>query len=186
MAAAEARRAIELDSEEPSALVALGWVSFCDACHDIARERAEQAISINPNYASAYLLKGAALTFSGCQDDGRKAALTALRLSPRVSSVPFALLVVSVACYFAGDYDGALGAAQRAVRDYPNYPSPHRYLAASLGQLGRIDEARVALRQAMTVSQEGFDFLVRSRPPWCRPSDHEHVRDGLREAGWNG
>jgi hypothetical protein len=31
-----------------------------------------------------------------------------------------------------------------------------------------------------------FDLHVRQRPPWLRPEDHEHMLDGLRNAGWQG
>ena len=61
-----------------------------------------------------------------------------------------------------------------------------RWLAVALGQLGRIDEAREALRDAIDISPEAFDFYARSRPPWYRPEDHEHMLDGLRKAGWQG
>jgi adenylate cyclase len=86
----------------------------------------------------------------------------------------------------AFEQGGVLATARRAVRDYPDYPLSYRYLAASLGQLGRIDEARVALQQAMTISPATFDLYVRSRQPWVRPEDYEHMLDGLRKAGWQG
>jgi adenylate cyclase len=56
-------------------------------------------------------------------------------------------------------------------------------MAAALGQLGRIEEARVALA---AVSPREFDVYVLTRAPWMRPEDHEHMLDGLRKAGWQG
>lgn len=50
--------------------------------------------------------------------------------------------------------------------------------------MGRLDEARIALQQAMTISPMAFDFHVRSHLPWFRREDHEHMLDGLRKAGW--
>jgi len=93
---------------------------------------------------------------------------------------------LAIARYFRGDYAEAAKLEQRAIRDYPGYPVPHRWLAASLGQLNRTDEAREALRQAMAVSQASFDFPVRQRQPYYRPEDYEHMLDGLRKAGWEG
>jgi len=62
----------------------------------------------------------------------------------------------------------------------------NRYLAAALGQLGRTAEAKVALEKSIAVSPEVFERLVRQRPPWMRPEDYVHVREGLRKAGWEG
>jgi hypothetical protein len=60
----------------------------------------------------------------------------------------------------------------------------HRWLAATLGQLGRIDEAGEALEEAVTIAPPMFDLYVRQRPPWFRPEDHTHMLEGLRTAGW--
>lgn len=66
------------------------------------------------------------------------------------------------------------------------YPNPHRWLAATLGQLNRTDEAREAVRKAVATSPAGFDFIVQQRQPWFRPEDHEHMLGGLRKPGWQG
>ena len=47
-------------------------------------------------------------------------------------------------------------------------------------------DANDALRRAMAISPSSFGFYVRSRPPWFRPEDYEHMLDGLRKAGWLG
>jgi adenylate cyclase len=57
-------------------------------------------------------------------------------------------------------------------------------LAASLGQLGRKEEARRALEIAMTLAPESFRRNTEARPRWLRPEDYEHLLDGLRKAGW--
>jgi adenylate cyclase len=75
---------------------------------------------------------------------------------------------------------------QSVVRDFPDFFRPYRWLAASLGQLNRTNEAREALHQAMTISPESFELTVRQRQPWLRPEDYEHMLDGLRKAGWQG
>jgi adenylate cyclase len=59
-------------------------------------------------------------------------------------------------------------------------------LAASLGQLGRREEARRTLEIAMTLTPESLRRYTEARPPWLRPEDHEHMLDGLRKAGWQG
>lgn len=93
---------------------------------------------------------------------------------------------VALAHYFCRDYEASVGAAERAIRSFPDFPSPYRWLAAALGELGRTAEAKAALEKALTVSPDSFDFQVRERPPWFRPEEHAHMLDGLRKAGWEG
>jgi adenylate cyclase len=96
------------------------------------------------------------------------------------------LLQIAIGHYFCREYETALEAAKRVIRSYPDFPLSHRWLAATLGQLGLTDEARSALEKAIAVAPASFDFYVRKRPPWFRPEDHAHMLEGLRKAGWQG
>ena len=73
---------------------------------------------------------------------------------------------------------------KETIRSYPHHPWAHYRLAAALGQLGRAGEAQVALQKAIAIAPKFFDMIVRHRPPWWRPEDHEHLLDGMRKAGW--
>ena len=151
-----------------------------------ALELAEHAISINANDVGAYLTKGRTLVFSGQPLKAVEPLLTALRLSPRDPLSAMVLMQLASAYYLGRKYPEAVYAAQKAVRDYPEFVVTYRWLAASLGQLGRIDEAHETLHRAQELSPAGFDYFVRSRPPWYQPEDHVHMLDGLRKAGWLG
>jgi adenylate cyclase len=69
---------------------------------------------------------------------------------------------------------------------HPNFPRTYPYLAATLGQLGRENEARDALRETVSVASTYLGFLTGYCPPWYPPGEHEHLINGLRKAGWNG
>ena len=183
----EARKAIAIDAADFSALATLSAITLYNyADYEFALAHAEHAISVNPNDFSAHLGRGRALAFGGRPDEAEEPLLIALRISPRDPLKSSALNTLAVARYYRGDYVEAAKLEQRAIRDYPRYPVPHKWLAASLGQLGRVDEARAALRQAIAISQASFDFFVQQRQPWFRPEDYEHMLDGLRKAGWQG
>jgi adenylate cyclase len=126
------------------------------------------------------------LVFSGRPAEERVAIQTAMRLSPRDPVIWIALMMLTISHYFERDYLAAAEAAQRTIRIHPEFPLPYRWLTAALGQLGRTDDSRDALRKAIEMSPRSFEFYVRSRPPWQRPEDHEHMLDGLRKAGWPG
>jgi adenylate cyclase len=83
-------------------------------------------------------------------------------------------------------YEAAIDAANEAIRSYPDFPNSYRWLAAALGQLGRIDEAERVLAKAIAIAPAAFDMYVRDRVPWMRPEDHAHMLEGLRKAGWQG
>ena len=91
---------------------------------------------------------------------------------------------VALAHYFCRDYEAAVTAAEQAIRSFPDFPSPYRWLAAALGELGRTEAAKDVLEKAIRVSPASFAFQVNNRPPWFRPQDHAHMLDGLRKAGW--
>ena len=91
-----------------------------------------------------------------------------------------------MALYFCREYAAAVEAARRAIRSFPDYSAPYRWLAAALGQLGRSEDAKEALERAIAVTPASFDMVVRRRSPWMRPEDHAHLLEGLRKAGWQG
>jgi pentatricopeptide repeat protein len=72
------------------------------------------------------------------------------------------------------------------ARVAPNFQSTHATLAAALGQLGRVEEARTVMAEALERFGESIRFLM--APPSQvkrerRPEDTEHLIDGLRKAG---
>jgi adenylate cyclase len=91
---------------------------------------------------------------------------------------------IALGLYFSRQYETAIDAANRAISSYPDFPNTYRWLAAALGQLGRIEEAKEALINAIAIAPEAFDMYVRGRVPWVRPQDHAHMLEGLRKAGW--
>jgi len=124
------------------------------------------------------------LVYSGRSEEGLAALRRYLRLDPRDPTRALGLLQIAVGHYFCREYEIALEAVERVIRSYPEFPLSYRWLAATLGQLGRTDEAKDALEKAIAVAPASFDFYVRERAPWFRPEDHAHMIEGLRKAGW--
>ena len=184
LAEASARRAVGLDSADAEARSFLAWAMWFRGDYDGARAEAERAVASSPNLASAHGALGVTLIFSGRPQQGLVALNTCIRLDPRDPILADRLNQIAVAFYFAGDYGAAIDAAQRAIRRFPTWPHPYRWLAAALGQVGRIEEAKEALEKAIAVAPAGFAMYVRQRVPWHRPEDHAHMLEGLRKAGW--
>ena len=124
------------------------------------------------------------MIFSGQPREGLRDLQTSLRLEPRGLNLAHRLSQVSAGFYFSRAYEEAVEAANRAIRSFPEYPLTYRWLAAALGQLGRVEEARQVLDKAIAVAPTVFDMYVRQRAPWMRLEDHAHMLDGLSKAGW--
>jgi adenylate cyclase len=126
------------------------------------------------------------LVFSGQPLKGIEALQIANRLDPRdYATLPLRLNQVALALYFSGEYEGAMQAAKIGTQSYPDFPLTYRWLAAALGQLGRLVEAKQALDKAVAIAPASFDMYVRNRVPWMRPEDHSHMLEGLLKAGWH-
>ncbi len=150
-----------------------------------AREEAEQALELNPNEPDAYGALGCSFLYDGEPERGLVGLEENLRRDPFGPASSARRNQIGIAHYFCGEYEASVAAARRHMRLFPGY-SRHRWLAAALGQLGRIDEASQVLAEAAALGSADFDANARHRAPWMPPVDHEHMLDGLRKAGWRG
>ena len=179
-----ARRAVALDAGDAEARSWLGQTLFMFGDHKGALAESEHALAVSQNLTIAHETLGIALVYSGRSEEGLAALRRYLRLDPRDPTRALGLLQIAVGHYFCREYEIALEAVERVIRSYPEFPLSYRWLAATLGQLGRTDEAKDALEKAIAVAPASFDFYVRERAPWFRPEDHAHMIEGLRKAGW--
>jgi adenylate cyclase len=112
----------------------------------------------------------------------RAALETFFRLDPHSPSLARFLRTVQIGHCFCRDYEASVEAAKRVIWASPEYPKTYRWLAAALGQMGRLDKAKEALEKAIAIASSQFDTRVRQRVPWHRPEDHAHMLEGLRRA----
>jgi adenylate cyclase len=181
-----ARRAVALDGGDAEAHSWLGVMLLTRADYEGALAEAERAIALSPNLAIAHGWLGHVLIWSGRPKDGLPGIQKYRRLDPRDPSMAIVSMQEAVAHYFCHEYEAATQVAKGVIRSYPDFPLSYRWLAAALGQAGRIEEAKQALETALMVSPAAFEMYVRTRPPWFRAEDHAHMLDGLRKAGWQG
>jgi adenylate cyclase len=179
-----ARQALALDGANALAHSCLSNALFLCGDHRGAGAEADRALALSPNLASGYWRRGAALLFSGRSREGLGDLQASLRLDPRGPNLAHRLTYVAIGYYYSRAYEDAAEAAKDAIQAFPEFPLPYRWLAAALGELGRSEEAKEALKGAIAIAPASFDLFVRARPPWFRPEDHAHMLEGLRKAGW--
>jgi adenylate cyclase len=179
-----AQRAISLDPVGAAGYISASLCRHFRGDYDGALAAARQALAISPNYPLGYHLLGVALNFSGRPREALEAIRKAIRLDPHDPLQSVQLTQVAIAHYFLRDNEAAIEAVKEVLRSYPDHPWAYRWLAAALGQAGRLDEAKEALQHAIAISPKSFDMFVRQRAPWMRVEDYEHMLEGLRKAGW--
>jgi adenylate cyclase len=179
-----ARRAVALDDADAEARSCFGQALRHRGDYEGALAEAERALTTTPNLASAHGVLASALLFSGRLRDGLAAVQRSIRLDPRDPALASRLNYMAIGLYFSREYEAAVEATKRVIRSYPEFPLPYRWLAAALGQTGRVEEARQALEQALAIAPTAFYLYVRQRVPWMRAEDHAHMLEGLRKAGW--
>ncbi len=178
-----AERAVALDARDARSHHILGLVGLYSRRHDESIRKFETAIDLDPNYAGAMADLGQALAWSGESERVAAEINRAMRLSPRDLRKAGWIAWLGFADFAAERYEDAAEWARKAVQENPKLPQGHILLAASCGQLGRIDEARAALAERLRASPGLTVDAVRSRLPWKHHADMERFLDGLRKAG---
>ena len=178
-----ARRAVALDGADAEARSALAHTLWRRGDYEGALAEAERALATAPNLALAHHEVGATLIHSGRPEEGLAAIERSARLDPSIKHSAGTMSQLAMGFYLCRDYEAAIAAAKGAIREHPEYPNTYRWLAAALGQVGRIEEAKEALEKAIAVAPAAFEMYVRQRVPWHRPEDYAHMLEGLRKAG---
>ncbi|MEQ1955527.1 winged helix-turn-helix domain-containing tetratricopeptide repeat protein [Mesorhizobium yinganensis] len=173
-----ARRGVDLDPDDAGCRWVLAYLlayerSFAEADAEFAK-----AIEIDPNEADAWAALSDVTVLAGRVDEGLEHIRKAFRLNPFPAN--WYHLVLGQAQYAAAEYEAAV---ETLTRDETYRTSSRRFLAASLAQLGRLDEAR-AEGELFLVGNP--DFTINhwaATEPFRHAATLEHFVDGFRKAG---
>jgi adenylate cyclase len=178
------RRAIAIDPTDAMAHATLAIALTTGGHHDEGIAEADLAASLDPNCYDSRFAQGYTRLPAGRARDAIEPLRLAMRLNPFGN--PHHLTNLARAHYLAGEYEAAVAVAQQARRSTPNFQSAHVTLIAALGQLGRANDARAAMAEAVARFGDRIRFYISPSPntmPQRRPEDTQHLIDGLRKAG---
>ena len=105
----------------------------------------------------------------------------AMALDPHFNSI--VLYFRAQALYQLGQYEEAVSLLKRRILRSPDTDASRVLLAACYGQMGRIDEAREAWREALVISPTYSLEQRRNVLPYKNPADFDRIVEGLRKAG---
>lgn len=172
-----ARKAVQLDRNLPLAHAALGWVLVYKHQHDASITAFEKAMSLNPNYVDWRF--GVALVRAGNSKRAIEVVHAYMRLDPFY--VPFASFVLGYAHYMLEQYPQALSLLRDYVAQVPS-DRGRAVLAATLAQMGHLDEARTEAAEAVRHKPRYTISAFRRLISFKYPQDDKHFFDGLRKA----
>jgi tetratricopeptide (TPR) repeat protein len=179
-----AQRAVALDARDPKARFALGLAEYHSGSLDAALGELREAIRLNPSYAVAHYNLGAVSNYLNRPAEGQAAIELALHLSPNDPSTFIWLPGLAAAKYLLGRYEEALGVARRGLLLRPDYLPGLRYVVASLGQLGRVDEAAAEIVRLRTLDRDVAATISVIERYYIDRAAFTHLIEGLRKAGF--
>jgi adenylate cyclase len=181
---AAAKKAVALDERDSVGYFALVRNLMVRGEHDASIAALEKSLAINPNFAQAHHGLGFALALSGRLDEAATSLEMAERLSPRDPLMWGFKAVHSLICVLLHQDEKAVELARETMREPRSIGFwPHAVLASALGNLGRIDEARAALDDALREKPDTSLAFLKKLMPTKPPDGLEPFLDGLRKAG---
>jgi adenylate cyclase len=176
-----ARRAAELDDQEPVSHMALGNVFLWRRDHDGALREFRRMIELDPNFAQGHGVLGLALMYAGRPAEALAPLAAAMRLDPHYPSI---LLHFLAQTHFSlGDHATAAGHLVERVARTPGTDASRMLLAACYGHLGRVADARAVWADLLKVNPE-FSLTQRARVlPYKEAAGFQRIADGLAKAG---
>ena len=179
---AEATRAVALDDRDPYGHYALSLLNMLRRQHGQSLAEAQRSIDLSPNFSLGYFALGWVRIYLGNYDEAVDSLLRCLRLSPNDQQAGGFLGQMALAQYHRGHYEDAVRDVERARRRR-RIPFLMRTLIASLGQLGRTDEAAIVRAELARFDPPNAAQFWTAISPYPDPAQHAHLRDGLRKAG---
>jgi adenylate cyclase len=179
-----ARRAIELDKDDPTVL-ALAGMALGLFVGEVEEGAAllSRAISLDPNLALARIWNGFVQLFLGDGDAAIEQFQIGLRMSPLDPRIFMAQHGMATAHFLAGRYEDGLLWAKIAVQQNPNYVGAHRTLMACHAMAGRLEEARQAWALARQIDPNQRISTAMNRLHFRRSKDLQLFAEAFRIAG---
>jgi adenylate cyclase len=94
-----------------------------------------------------------------------------------------ALHLLGLGHLLLGKYETAAAYFRERIAQHPKTDLSRAMLAATLGHLGHIDEAKTIWAELMEINPSYSFKIHMSRLPFANPSDAERIGQGLAKAG---
>jgi TolB-like protein/class 3 adenylate cyclase/Tfp pilus assembly protein PilF len=172
-----AYKAVALDPTDGYAHVTLGFFLLYGRRFEKAVAEFEEGLKANPNDAGLLVLSSQSYLYVGRPEECIKRIKEAMRLNPNYPN--WYMWILGSAQYAAGDYEGAV----ETFRKMSPMGEGRSWLAASLAQLGRMEEARAEAKKYLKDNPSFSASDWGSRMPYLHEKDRQHAVEGFLKAG---
>jgi adenylate cyclase len=175
-----ARRALELNDQDPVGHMALGNVLLWRRNHEGAIAEFRRMTELDPNFAQGHSATGMALMYAGRSADALQPIATSMRLDPHYP--PVVLHFLAQANLSLGQYEVAAQLLRDRIGRNPATESSRMLLASCYGHLGRLDDARATWAEILDINPD-FSLMQRERVmPYKDAGDFRRIVEGLAKA----
>lgn len=173
-----AEKAVAIDPNDAGCRWVLANLLAYERRFDEADAEFDRAIALDPNEADTFATRSDILVLAGRVEEGLEQIRKAFRLNPYPASWYY--LTLGQAQYAAGAYEAAV---ETLTRDETYRTGSRRFLAASLAQLGRLDEARAEVELFLIANPHFSTSQWAETEPFRDAATRAHFVEGYRRAG---
>jgi adenylate cyclase len=176
-----ARRALELNDQEPVSHMALGNVLLWRREHEAALAEFGRMIALDPNFAQGHTATGLALMYAGEPARALEPFAKAMRLDPHYPDI--VLHFLAQANFSLEKYEIAAQQLLDRIARNPGTDASRMLLASCYGHLGSAEDARAVWTELLKVNPD-FSLTQRARVlPYKNADDFQRILEGLAKAG---
>ena len=178
-----AERATALDDLLPRAHRALGIALLWKKAHERAIAEVRRALALAPGDADSHWNLGEVASWSH-PEEAIQPVHRAMRLNPHYPASY--LYTLGHAYFLMRRYENASAELRRVIKRNPDWLPAHAFLAATLAELGDIEQARAEALEVRRISPGTSTATVSTRLPYEDPATLARVLDAFRTAGLSG
>jgi tetratricopeptide (TPR) repeat protein len=179
-----ALKAIKLDPNNAEALGIYAHIcSILDKDFDAALYYFNRSLRLNPSLAFIWALSAATYSYIGKPEISLQRLERYGELAPLDPHYSWFEHLYTIAYTFKGDYERAVIVGRRCTKETPDFVAGYKPLVASLGHLGRRDEARPYVEKLLSLDAKFSVQQFGTTYPFKREEDRQRYMEGLRLAG---
>ena len=174
-----AQKSLSLDEHHPDSYSLLGHIFMKRGDINQAISMCEKAVELAPGDAEAMALLANILIDSGRVKEGSQKIQKALRLCP--FPPPWYLVLLGVGFHLDGDNEAAISTLEQAMERELDSNLGRPWLASTLVEMGKLDEARVVAQAALDIDPT---FSTMGWAKMFKAKSHARLKDNLLAAGF--
>ncbi|MBV8753923.1 MAG: hypothetical protein JO328_13765 [Hyphomicrobiales bacterium] len=176
-------RALELDPDNSEAMGIYGHTLAWKKDFDGAIQVFDRSLRVNPNLPYVWAFSAATYSYIGEPEEALRRLNRYRDLAPFDPYFRFFEIFYETAYIFNRDYERAVVVGRRVVKEVPEFINAYKPVIASLGHLGRRQDAVPYIRKLLSLEPDFTIEKFRRAYPFKRPEDRDNYCKGLQLAG---